>query len=326
MMQSFMPVSIFRRFAYFALLASFSARAQGYPERPVRLIDPFPPGAITSNTARLVAKKFQDQTGQPMVVENKAGAGTNLGGDFVAKAPPDGYTLLLGTSSLAINPALYRRMPYDPVRDLVPIVLLVRTPNVLAVTPSLPVRTVQELIDYARANPGKLNYASSGNGASNHLGMELFRTMTRTQMQHIPFKGGAEAMTALVGGQVQLMFSPESTVAAQHRAGGLRIIAIGGDKRLDSLPGIPTVAESGVPGFESGVWLGLFAPAGTPATVVDKVNAEANRALRHPEVLQVLRTSGLAPVGGTAVEMRRVLMEDTDRMGPVVKAAGATVD
>jgi tripartite-type tricarboxylate transporter receptor subunit TctC len=317
---------VLRVIVYAAALASCAAIAQTYPVRPVRLIDPFPPGAITSNTSRLLAKKFQEDTGQPMIVENKPGAGTNVGGDIVAKSAPDGYTLLLGTSSLAINPALYKRMPFDPLKDLAPIVLLVRTPNVLAVSNALPVHNVQELIDYARANPNKLNYASSGNGASNHLGMELFRRMTGTQMQHIPFKGGAEAVTALLAGGVQLMFSPESTVGLHHRAGKLRIIAVGGDKRLESFPSIPTVAESGVPGFESGVWLGLFAPTGTPDATIEKINAEANRALKDPEVLQVLRTSGLAPVGGTPAEMKRVLAQDFERLGPVVKASGASVD
>ena len=307
-------------------IACGTAYAQTYPVKSVRLVDPFAPGAITSNTSRLLAQKFQEQTGQAMVVDHKPGAGTNLGGDIVAKATPDGYTLLLGTSSLAINQTLYKRMPFDPLKDLAPIVLLLRTPNVLAVSNALPVRNVQELIDYARANPSKLNYASSGNGASNHLGMELFRSMTSTQMQHIPFKGGAEALQALLAGDVQMMFSPESTVGPQHRAGKLRIIAVGGDKRLESMPAIPTVAESGVPGFESGVWLGLFAPAGTPAAIVDKINAEANLALKDTSVLQVLRTSGLTPVGGTAAEMRRVLAQDTERMRAVVKASGASVD
>ena len=316
-----------RRGVFLALACGMAAaHAQDYPARTVRLVDPFPPGAITSTMSRLFAQKFQERTGQPMVVDNRPGAGTNLGGDMVAKAAPDGYTLLLGTSSLAINPTLYRKMPFDPIKELAPVMLFVRTPNVLAVTASLPVRNVRELIDYARANPGKLNYASSGNGASNHLGMELFKSMTGLDMVHVPFKGGAEASTALIGGQVQLMFSPESTVGPHHKAGTLRIIAMGGDKRLESLPDIPTVAEAGVPGFESVVWLGLFAPAGTPAAVIDRLNAEGNAALKDPSVLQVLKTAGLTPVGGTVQEMRRVLVEDTARMSKVVRAAGARVD
>lgn len=306
--------------------AAALAQAQEYPTRSVRLIDPFAPGAITSNVSRLIAQKFQEQTGQPMVVDHRPGAGTNLGGEMAARAAADGYTLLLGTSSLAINPALYRRMPYDPIKELAPIILLVRTPNVLAVHPSLPVRNVKELIDYARANPGKLNYASSGNGASNHLGMELFKSMTQVDITHIPFKGGSEASTNLIGGQVDLMFSPESTVGPHHRSGRLRIIAVGGEQRIESLPDVPTVSESGVPGFESGVWLGLFAPAGTPQPIIERINKEAQRALQDSAVREILQKAGLTPVGGTPEELRKVLVEDTARMAKVVKVSGARVE
>ncbi len=312
--------------AWIALACASAAMAQDYPNKPVRLIDPFPPGAITSNTARLLAQKFQEQTGQAMIVDHRPGGGTNLGGQLVARSAPDGYTLLLGTSTLAVNPSLYRNMPYDPIKELAPIILMLRTPNVLAVSNKLPVRNVRELIAYARANPGKLNYASSGNGASNHLGMELFKSMANLDMVHVPFKGGAQASTALLGGQVQLMFSPESTVGPHHKAGTLRIIAVGGDKRIASLGDIPTVAESGVPGFETGVWLGLFAPAGTPAPIIDRINREANQALKDPKVLEVLQTAGLTPIGGTPDEMRKVLADDTVRMATVVKASGARVD
>ncbi len=312
--------------AWMALACACTAMAQDYPNKPVRLIDPFPPGAVTSNTSRLLAQKFQEQTGQPMIVDHRPGGGTNLGGQLVARSAPDGYTLLLGTSTLAVNPSLYRNMPYDPIKELAPIILMLRTPNVLAVSNKLPVRNVRELIAYARANPGKLNYASSGNGASNHLGMELFKSMANLDMVHVPFKGGAQASTALLAGQVQLMFSPESTVGPHHKAGTLRIIAVGGDKRIASLGDIPTVAESGVPGFETGVWLGLFAPAGTPAPIIDRVNREANQALKDPKVLEVLQTAGLTPIGGTPDEMRKVLADDTVRMATVVKASGARVD
>jgi len=326
--------SIKRRdsFAHIALsvvaasqLASGPAHAQEYPARTVRLVDPFAPGAITSNVAQLFAQSFQEQTGQAMIVDHKPGAGTNVGGDIVAKSAPDGYTILLGTSSLAINASLYARMPYDPIKDLSPITLLVRTPNVLVVNPSLPVRNVRELLEYARANPGKLNYGSSGNGASNHLGMELFKSMAKVDLVHVPFKGGAEASTALIAGNVQVMLSPESTVGGHHRAGRLRILGIAGDKRSDRLD-VPTVSEAGLPGFESGVWLGLFAPAGTPPAVIERLNREALAALRNPKVLETLRTANLTPVGSTAQEMRKVLADDTARMAGVVKSSGARVD
>jgi len=305
--------------------ATFLANAQEYPAKPVRLVDPFPPGAITSNVSRLIAQKFQEQTGQPMIVDHKPGGGTNLGGALVAQAAPDGYTLLLGTITMAVNQSLYRSMPYDPIKDLTPIIQLVRTPNVLAVSNKLPVRNVQELIAYARANPGKLNYASSGNGASNHLGMELFKSMANVDIVHVPFKGGAEASTALLAGQVQLMLSPESTVGGHHKAGTLRVIASGGDRRLATLD-VPPVSESGLPGFESSTWLALFAPAGTPAAVVARVNREATRALKDPKVAEVLQTAGLTPMGGTPEEMRKILADDTARMASVVKASGARVD
>jgi len=306
-------------------LVTFSAVAQDYPNKVVRLVDPFAPGAITSNVSLLISQKFQEQTGQPMVVDHRPGAGTNLGGSMVARAAPDGYTLLLGTSSLAINPTLYSKMPYDPLKELTSIILLVRTANVLVVNPSLPVRTVKELIDHARANPGKLNYASSGNGASNHLGMELFKSMAKLDIVHVPFKGGAAASTALLAGHVQVMFSPESTVGGHHHAGKLRIIATAGSGRNERLD-VPTVSEAGLPGFESGVWLGLFAPAGTPQNVIDRVNREANLALKDAKVLAALRTAGLTPVGGTSQEMHKVLVDDTALMSEVVKAAGARVD
>jgi len=301
------------------------AVAQDYPNKAVRLVNPFAPGAITSIISRMLSQKFQEQTGQPMVVDFKPGAGTNVGGEIVAKADKDGYTLLLGTSSLAINPSLYSKMPYDPIKDLAPIAYVASTPNLLAVNPALPVRTVKELIDYARANPGKLNYASSGNGASNHLGMELFKAMAKVDMVHVPYKGGALASTALLAGTVQVMFSPESTVGKHHEAGKLRIIAVGSPQRIEHL-NLPTVSEAGVPGFNTVVWVGLFAPANTPQAIIDRLNRETNTALRDPKTREVFKTAGLTIGGGTPEEMRKTLADDTARMTTVVKASGARVD
>ena len=308
-----------------SLTVSANVLAQAYPARSVRLIDPFAPGAITDIMSRLLAQKFQEQTGQAMVVEHRPGAGTNLGGDIVAKATADGYTLLLGTSSLAINPSLYRNMPFDPQKALTGVALLASTPNVLAVNNALPVRNVRELIDYARANPGKLNYASSGNGASNHLAMELFKSMTKLDIMHIPYKGGALASTALLAGDVQMMFSPESTVGPHHSAGKLRIIAVGGERRIERLD-LPTVSEAGVSGFETSVWLALLAPAGTPTAVLDRLNREANQALKDQKVQEVLKTAGLTIEGGSAQDLNKRLVNDTARMSAVVKASGAKVD
>jgi len=299
--------------------------AQSYPNKPVRLVDPYAPGGSTSVVSQSFSKKFQEFTDQPMVVDHKPGAGSNIGSDIVAKAVPDGYTVLLASSSLAINPNLYRSMSFDPIKDLTPIAQLIRTPNVLAVNPALPVRTTSELIAYARANPGKLNYGSSGNGATNHMAMELFKSMAKVDIQHIPYKGGSEAMAALLGGQVQVLFNPASTLAPQDKSGRLRMIAVGSPERVKGL-NLPTVAESGLPGFQSEVWFGLFAPAGTPAPVIAKLNALTNRILKDPSVAEVLNKAGLEPVGGSVEDMGRLLEIDTTRWSDVVKATGAKIE
>ena len=301
------------------------SHAQNFPIKPVRLVDPYAPGGSTSVVSQSLSKKFQDLTDQPMVVDHKPGAGSNIGSDIVAKALPDGYTVLMASSSLAINPSLYRNMPFDPIKDLTPIVQLIRTPNVLAVNPALPVRTTAELIAYARANPGKLNYGSSGNGATNHMAMELFKSMAKVDIQHIPYKGGSEAMAALLGGQVQVLFNPASTLAPQDKSGRLRMISVGSTERIKGL-NLPTVAESGLPGFQSEVWFGLFAPAGTPVAVIAKLNALTNRILKDSSVTEVLNKAGLEPVGGSVEEMGKLLQADTLRWAEVVKATGAKIE
>jgi tripartite-type tricarboxylate transporter receptor subunit TctC len=297
---------------------------QDYPSRTVRLVSPYAPGGSTGVVARILAKKFQDQTGVSMVVENRPGAASNIGSDHVAKSAPDGYTLLMGTSSLAINPTLYRRMSFDPIKDLTPVVPLITAPNVLAVDASLPIRSVKELIDYARANPGKLNYGSSGNGATNHMAMEMLKTMTGTQITHIPFKGGGEALTALLGGQIQLMFNPAVSLQQHHNTGRVRMLAVTTEKRVEGLS-LPALAET-LPGFESSVWFGIFVPANTPAPIVQKINVEMNKALKDKEVLDLLAANGMVPLGGSSEQMRSMLHNDTVRWGPVVKASGATLD
>lgn len=308
----------------FVVAAAGTAQAQEYPAKPIRLVSPYAPGGSTGVVARILAKKFQDQTGVSMVVENRPGAASNIGSDHVAKSTADGYTILMGTSSLAINPVLYRTMTFDPLKDLAPIVPLISAPNVLAVDASLPIRSVKELIDYARANPGKLNYGSSGNGATNHMAMEMLKTMSAVQITHIPFKGGGEALTALLGGQIQLMFNPVSTLQQHHASGKLRMLAVTTEKRVEGLS-LPTVAET-LPGFESSVWFGLFAPANTPPAIIQKLNAEMNKALRDKEVMDVLTSNGMVALGGNADLMKTMLQRDTVRWAPVVKASGATVD
>jgi tripartite-type tricarboxylate transporter receptor subunit TctC len=298
--------------------------AQNFPNKSVRLVDPYAPGGSTSVVSQSLSKKFQEFSDQPMVIDYKPGAGSNIGSDIVAKATPDGYTVLIGTSSLAINPHLYRSMPFDPIKDLTPIAQLIRTPNVLAVNPALPVRTTAELIAYARANPGKLNYGSSGNGATNHMAMELFKTLAKVDIQHVPFKGGSEALAALLGGQIQVLFNPASTLAPQDKTGRLRMIAIASTERVKGL-NLPTVAESGLPGFKSEVWFGLFAPAGTPAPVIARLNALTNRILKDPSVAEVLDKAGMEPVGGTDIDLGKLLKDDSARWAEVVKATGTKI-
>jgi tripartite-type tricarboxylate transporter receptor subunit TctC len=305
-------------------VAGGTAVAQEYPNKPVRFVVPYVPGGSTSVISRILAQKFQEQTGQSMVIDNRPGAGSNIGSDLVAKAPSDGYTLLLGTSSLAINTSLYSKMSFDPIKDLAPISSLISAPNVLAVPVSLPINSVKDLIDYARANPGKLNYGSSGNGATNHMAMEMLKTMAGVQIQHIPYKGGGDALAGILSGQIQVMFNPASTLVPHEKGGRLRLLAVTSDKRVEGLD-LPTVAET-LPGFESSVWFGVFAPAGTPKPIVDKVNAVVNSALKDKEMIEVLRRAGMTATGGTIEQMRSILATDTVRWAAVVKASGAKVD
>jgi tripartite-type tricarboxylate transporter receptor subunit TctC len=306
------------------LLGAGPLHAQEYPVKPIRLVSPYAPGGSTGVVARLLAKKFQDQTSHGMVVDNRPGAGSNIGSDHVAKSAPDGYTILMGTSSLAINPTLYRSMSFDPMKDLAPIVSVISAPNVLAVSPTLPIRSVKELIEYAKANPNKLNYGSSGNGATNHMAMEMLKTMAGVQIQHVPFKGGGEALTALLGGQIQVMFNPASTLQQHHDSGRVRMLAVTSENPIAGL-NLPTVAET-LPGFESSVWFALFAPAGTPAPIIQKLNAEMNRALADRETQTVLREHGMVPTGGSPEQLRSLLQRDTTRWSAVVRASGAKID
>ena len=310
--------------AVFTLCGTAVAQ-DNYPNKPVRLIDPYAPGGSTSLVSRAISDKFQEIAGQSMVIEYKPGAASNIGGNLVARSTPDGYTLLIAASSLAINPTLYPNMPFDPVKDLAPVAMLTRAPNVLAVHPSLPVKSVAELIDHARAHPGKLNYGSSGNGATNHLAMELFKTMAEVDIQHIPFKGGGEAMAALIGNQVQVMFNPASTVVPQAQGGRARMLGVASPERVDGLD-LPTIAESGLPGFESSVWFGLFAPANTPAPILDKLNAYINRILKDERINGLLVSNGFIPIGGSAENLGKNMAEDVDRWAKVIEAANVKID
>ena len=314
--------------AVIAIGAVAPVAAQGtYPTKPVRLVVPFPAGGTTDILARAVAQKLSETWGQQVIVDNRPGAGGNIGSELVAKSPPDGYTLLMGTvGTHAINPSLYAKMPYDHVKDFVPVILVAGVPNVLVVNPSLPVNSVQELIAYAKANPNKLNFASSGNGTSIHLSGELFKTMTGVQMTHVPYKGSAPALTDLIGGQVQLMFDNLPSSLQFIKAGKLRALAVTSLARSSTLPELPTLAESGLPGFEASSWFGVLAPAGTPNDIVKKLNGEIAAWLASPDAKEKLAAQGAIAAGGTPDTFVTHIAAESAKWAKVVKVSGAHVD
>jgi tripartite-type tricarboxylate transporter receptor subunit TctC len=303
--------------------AAPAAHAQAYPSKPIRLVVPFPPGGSADILGRALGQKLSEGLGQPVLVENRPGAGTAIAAEAVAKSAGDGYTLMLGTvSSHAINPALNPKLPFDPVRDFVPVSLVASIPFALLVHPSVPVKDVRELVDYARRQPGKLDYSSAGNGTSNHLAAELFEAMTRTHMVHIPYRGSAPALQDLIAGRVALMFDLVLTAAPHVKSGAVRGLAVTGDKRSGVLPELPTVAESGVPGYEVSAWFGVFAPAGTPRAVVDRLNAEIGRALAAPDLRQRLVSQGADPVTSSPDQFAAYLKTEIAKWAKVVKDAG----
>jgi tripartite-type tricarboxylate transporter receptor subunit TctC len=321
---------IARRFALASLLALACASGfaqQAYPTKPVRLVVPFPPGGTTDILARAVAQKLTETLGQQVVVDNKPGAGGNIGSDMVAKSPPDGYTLLMGTvGTHAINASLYAKMPYDHVKDFAPVILVAGVPNVLVVTPGLPVHSVTELIAYAKANPDKLTFASSGSGTSIHLAGELFKVSTGVKMEHAPYKGSAPALTDLMGGQTQLMFDNLPSSLPFIKAGKLRALAVTSSARAAALPDVPTMVEAGVPGYEASSWFGVLAPAGTPREIVAKLNGEVARWLVTPEAKEKLSAQGAIAAGGTPEDFSRHIATETVKWAKVVKESGAKAD
>ena len=315
--------------AAFAVLLALSTAASGqsYPNKPVRLICPFPPAGAVDIASRATAHELQKLMGQPVTVENRPGAGGNLGGEQAAKSAPDGYTLFMNTSGIhAINPLLYSKMGFDPVRDLVPVVPLVALNNVLVANPSFKVGSVKELIAMAKAQPGKITYASSGSGTSIHMSGELFKYMTGVDMLHIPYKGSAPAVTDLIGGQVNIMFDNIPSSLPHIKSGKLHALATTGSKRDPALPELPTIAEAGVPGYEAGVWFGLSVPAGTPKEIIAKLNAEGVKATRSPEFVKRMSDLGYLIIPGTADQMADMLKAEVVRWTPVVKASGAKAD
>ena len=308
------------------VVAPFATGQSTYPTRPVRLVVPFPAGGTTDIIARATAQKLSEAWGQQVIVDNRPGAGGNVGSELVAKSAPDGYTLLMGTvGTHAINPSLYAKMPYDHVKDFAPVILVAGVPNVLVVNPELPVKSVPELIAYAKANPGKLNFASSGNGTSIHLSGELFKAMTGVQMTHVPYKGSAPALTDLVGGQVQLMFDNLPSSLAFIKAGKLQALAVTSATRAAALPDVPTVADF-VPGFEASSWFGILAPAGTPPAIIAKINGEVTKWLATPEAKDKLTAQGANAAGGSPQDFAKHIQAETAKWAKVVKDSGAKVD
>jgi len=309
-----------------AMAAPASSSAPNYPNKPVRIVVPQSAGGSTDLTARLVAQKLSDALGQPVVVDNRPGAGSIIGTDLVAKATPDGYTLLVVASSITLNPSLYKKLPFDPIRDLAPITQLSAFPNMLVVHPSLPVKSVRDLIALAKSRPGQINYGSSGAGTGTHLSAELGKYMTGVELVHVPYKGGGPAVIALLGGQVQLDFATIPSVLPHVRAGKLRAVAVTTLRRSPAAPEVPTIAESGVPGYDHGPWNGMLAPAKTPRAIIARLNAEVARIVHMPEAAGVLVHEGAEPVGNTPEAFAAVIRTETAKWAKVIKAAGIKAD
>ena len=307
--------------------AAVQAFGQAYPARPIRLVVPFPPGGAVDFYARVVQQPLSEALGQQLVIDNKAGASGMVGAEIVAKSPPDGYTLLLGNiASLAINVGLYAKMPYDPLKDLTPIVRTVDVNYVLVVHPSVPANTVPELVAYAKANPGKLSYGSAGSGSLPHLGTELFKAQTGIDMLHVPYKGGGPMVTDLLGGTVQVVIGDQANLMPHVQSGKLRALAVATPKRSPNSPNLPTIAESGLPGYDSTAWQGLAGPAGLPPDVVKRLNDAFNMVMAMPAVRDKLTGGGLEVVGGTPEQFARFIAAEITKWTKIAKDVGAKVD
>jgi len=314
----------------FAVLLCASAPlayAQDYPSKPVKMVVPFPPGGTTDILARAVGQKLSESWGQQVVIDNRPGAGGNIGTDIVAKSAADGYTLLMGTvGTHAINASLYGKLPFDPIKDFAPVTLVASVPNVLVVNATVDSKSVKELIALAKSKPGQLAFASSGNGTSIHLAGELFKSMTGTAMLHVPYKGSAPAITDLLGGQTNMMFDNLPSAMPHIKSGRLRALAVTSVRRSPALPDIPTIAETGVSGYEASSWFGVLAPAGTPKDVVAKIQGDIARALNAPEIKERLSGQGAEPVGNTPEQFAEHIKAESAKWAKVVKDSGAKVD
>ena len=302
------------------------ARADDYPSRPIRVIVPFSPGGAVDGPMRLIAQQLGKRLGQPVVVENKPGAGATIGSDLVAKSPPDGYTLLLASQTNAISATLYSKLPFDPIGDFTPISLIGREPGVIVVHPSVPARTLQEFIAYVKANPGKVDYASSGNGSGQHLFAALLASKTGMKMNHVPYRGSGQATTDLLSGVVAMAIPGTAGMVGHIRDGKLRALAVTGAHRSPQLPDVPTVVESGVPGYEAYVWMGLLAPKATPPAIVERLNRDVIAVLAEDEVVRYMAGAGIEIVGSSSAEFGRFFRAERDQWAKVIKDTGAHIE
>jgi tripartite-type tricarboxylate transporter receptor subunit TctC len=302
------------------------AAAQSYPGKPVRMLVPFPPGGGTDYTARLISQKLTEIWGQQVIVDNRPGASTTIASEIVAKAPADGYTLIMGSTNHTINPSLYPRIPYDTIKDFAPVTVAVTASYVLVVHPSLPAKTVKELIALARARPAEINYASSGSSGPQHIAGELFKLMAKVDMTHVPYKGGGPAVVALLGGHVQAQFSTPVSALPHVRTGKLRALGVTSLKRSDAIPEAPTISEAALPGYEAVTWWGILAPARTPREIVNKIHADTVKALQMPDTLEKLAREGVNPAGTTPEQFATMIQDEMVKMAKIVKAANMKID
>jgi tripartite-type tricarboxylate transporter receptor subunit TctC len=310
-----------------AVLVAAPGTAQNWPDRPLRFVVSAPAGSSLDVLARTIADKLKDRLGQPVVVEDKPTAGGTVATDFVAKSSPDGYTMVMSFNGpLAFGPYIYAKLPYDPLKDLAPVIITSSQPSVLAVTATLPIQSVKELVAYAKANPGKLNYASVGNGSSSQLTMELLKSDAGIDIVHVPFNGSPPAVTATIQGETQMLFAVMQPLQAQIQAGRLRAIAVTTAKRFPLLPDIPTIAEAGYPGFEALAWNGILVAAGTPRPIIQRLNTEINAILKEPSVKSTLNAQGFDLIGGTPEDFANLIRSESEKWAPVIKKTGARID
>jgi tripartite-type tricarboxylate transporter receptor subunit TctC len=319
--------SLFRTAAVFAALFAIGAQAQQWPSKPVKLVVPFTAGGSTDTVARIISEKLTPRIGQPVIVENRAGAGGAVGSDFVAKSAPDGYTYLVGTSStMAIAPWVYTKLPYNPTRDFAPVTLLGIADIIVVVNSTVPIRTTKQLLDYAKANPGKLTFASGGNGSISHLLGEYFKSMAKVDMLHVPYKGDAQMVIDLIGGQVHMAFGTAVAFLPHIKSGKVAAVAVTNPKRSTTLTDLPTLSESGVPGYEAVQWFGIAAPSGTPQEVVNRMHAEIKAILEMPDVRKRFTDLGFDVVGNTPAEFTQFLRDENAKWKKVAEIAGTKLD